>query len=72
MYTYLSIFNSLSRIVTFNWVKRPFSRMGVVTLNRAHNKNRPDRGKKNIFLDSPFANHLTDIILLVYHEYRLL
>ena len=47
----------MNRIEAFNWVKRPFSRMGVVTLNRAHNKNRHDSRKKIIFLDSPFTKH---------------
>ena len=62
-YVYLFIYKQfimtieLNRIETFNWVKRPFSRMGLVTLNRAHNKNRHDRGKKNIFLDSAFTQH---------------
>ena len=67
-YVYLFIYKQfiitieLNRIETFNWVKQPFSRMGLVTLYRAHNKNRHDMGKKNIFLDSPFAKYCTDII----------
>ena len=63
-YVYLFIYKQfiitieLNRIETFNWVKRPFSRMGVVTLNSAHKKNRHDSGGwENIFLDSPLTKH---------------
>ena len=43
----------LNRIETLNWVKRPFSRMGVSALFRAYNKNRHDRGKKEYFSRQP-------------------
>ena len=62
----------LNRIAALNSVNGRFQGWGLVTLYCAHNKNRHDRGKKNIFLDSPFTKHKTDMILLVYHEYRLL
>ena len=77
-YVYLFVYKQfiitieLNRIETLNWVNGRFQEWGLVTLYRAHNKNRHDRGKKNIFLGSPYTKHKTNIFLLVYHEYRLL
>ena len=62
-YVYLFIYKQfivsieLNRIETLNSVIGRFQEWGLVTLNRAHNKNRHDRGKRIIFLDSPFTKH---------------